>query len=441
MKKLLSLILALALALAGTAAAFAEDAAPAEEAAQAAALSYGAGTVTIKATLSQEWISAMSADPSAAADEAAGSQAAQLGLIASVLNSLVITAASDGANAELVLSMKDQPVAGFGVAPQEDKLLILSDLFPNYAIAVDSAAAGGMMPQISADPEQMAALLAPFTKLVAELQAKAGEPEEVDEAMYGAQFTVKTPINVTVKEAELMALNAVKEMASQEAFTSIVAELNAKGMNIQLTPEQIDEQIEEITNKADEEFPALDAASYANQAGDAVMVLLLTQDDQAVTLAAGSIAGGVLLDVDAGDLVKLFVQGAGDSMVINFSTLAQGGMKVEVEGGIDQKDGVATAAFLVKLAGAEAGTLTIEAKPEAALSGAYTAEGKTEIAVTELQDTAGEAYQSFITDFSIGMLGVMSKIATAVPEIAPLFQQLLPAPAQEAPAAEPAAAP
>ena len=437
MKKLLAIILAMALALAGTAAAFAE-AAPAEEAAQAAAPLFGAGTIKIKATLNPEWISALTAGSAGGQDEAASGQ---VGLIAGLLSSTVITAASDGATAELVVSMNDQPVAGAGLSPEADKLLIYSDLFPHYAIAVNQSSAAGLKPQINADPEQLAALTAPFAKVIAELQAKAGAPEEVDEAMYGAQFTVKTPVDITVKEAELMILNALKEMASQESFASIIEQLNARGMNIQISPEKIDESIADVTGKADEEFPAADVANYSNQEGDAVTVILLTQNDQAVRLAAGSIAGGILLDIDAGEQLKLFIQGAGTDAVINFSAAAQNGMKVDVDGSIIQKENVVTAAFLVKLNGAEAGTVTIEASPEAALSGAYTPADRTEISPEELQDTAGEAYQSFITDFSIGMLGVMSKIATAVPETAPLFQQLLPAPAQEAPAAEPAAAP
>lgn len=432
MKKLLALMLALMLALGCVSAVNAEDAAAGTVDAVPETAAASSGTIHLKISLNADTIAAMTG----ATDESAAKQAA---MIVEIINALGITMTSDGKDAEMIVSANDTPVAGLGVIRNDDKMLLVSEMFPSYALAVDQNAMGSLtggaagspaggftMPQISMSEEQMAALMEPVTKLVADLQAKVGEPEQVDEAMYGAAFTVKVPINLTTKELIQTVLPAVKEVVSQEAFTSVLEQLKAQGMKIDFSPEDIDKKIEEFSSKTDDELPVMDAAIYSNEGGDSVFALLLTQDEKALAVNAGSVAGGFVTEVGYNEDFHMLLQGAGNDMTLSMLIRTKDGMEIGIDGAASGSDEGFQADFAVKLNGSDLGTLTVDGTPGGVLSGNYSAEGRTEIAVTDLQNAENEAAQGFMKEIRTGWMMTVMKAAQVIPSVMQMMQEMTP---------------
>lgn len=425
MKKLLALMLALALALAGMTAAAAEDAAAVEAPAveiPAAEIPAGmsSGSITLKAELNAEGLAAMTG---AAGEEAA----AQMQTIAGLVNSLAVTMTSDGKDAELIVSAKDQPVAGIGVIFGSDKLLLLSDLFPNYALAVDEKATGGSSAVFTPSgftltQEQIAGFMGPINKILEDMQNSFGEPEAVEEAMYGADFTVKVPVNLTMKEFLVKTLTAAKELVSQEGFTAIMEQLKERGAQVQFNPEDIDRKLEEIQAKPDEELPALDAAVYTNEAGDSIFVINVAKDQEVTQVNTGKIGEGFVCEVTVNEKkFHMLLQGSGDGTTVAIQAEVREGVMLEIDGDIKSSPENFSMVFDVKMGGIALGTVTITGTPNGVLTGGYTAEGKTELSIADMQDPQNEAAQGFMQDMQAGMMAVLGKAAQVVPEIITLM--------------------
>ena len=421
MKKLFALMLALMLALAGVSAAFAEDAAAAPSADAVPAASSGAGTISLSLNLNGDMISQFLG---AADQKTAGIAAA----IVELLNNLSISMTSDGVDAEMVLTVKDEPVAGVAVLKDTDKMFILSDLFPHYYLKIDQNTAGSVMPQISMDPEQMTAMMAPATDLLNAMMAKVGAPEAVQETFYDTEFTAKNPINMTTKEALQMILGAAKDIVSQEGFTSLLDQLKSSGMSISFDPEEIDKKLEEINNAKDEDLPVLDASIYGNEnSQDGLFVINMTKNEETVEVKTGSIGGGFVTEVVVPNKTHVFVKGQADgSMTMNIEFVPQEGLTVNILGGFKSSEAGFSGTFNVRLNDAELGTVAISGIPEPTMSGAFTMEGRTEITIEEMQNQSGEKMQAFQADFMAGLMSCLAKIVLAVPNLSDLMQQIMP---------------
>lgn len=422
MKKLFALMLALMLALAGVSAAGAEDAAAADAAVQP---SYGSGTISLEVKLNKDAVIAM-------AGGAGNEQAAKMiGSIIDLVNDLQLVMTSDGVDAEAFLNLKEKPIVGMAVLRDTDKMFILSDLFQNYILKVDQQNMAGVMPQISIDPEQAAAMAAPVAKFQSELTAKIGLPEAVEESYYGTPFTVKTPINMTAKEGALMLLGIVKELASQEAFTSMIKQLSAMGLKVELNPEQIDKTIEEITNKDDKDLPVLNAAIYGNPDDDSLVVVDVSKEgsEYNVTTISGKVAGNDVVEVLAGEKLHLLAQAASDgSASLSLTAAPQEGMLLNIEGTFLSAEGGFTGGLTVSVNDVELGSLLISGIKDGILSGEFTTEGKTELNVADMQDQTNEAAKGFMTDVMTGVMTLMSRIVAVNPDFATILQSMIPQP-------------
>ena len=153
-------------------------------------------------------------------------------------------------------------------------------------------------------------------------------------------------------------------------------------------------------------------------------MIRLTKDAEAVDVKAGTVAGGFVTEVTALDKVHLLIQGAGQGMTISMQLEPQEGMKLDIDGDIQATGENFTAAFDVKINGAALGSLTIDGASGGALTGSYTAEGRTEISIADLQNQQSEKAQEFMSNLQVGAMIVMGKIAQALPSFAELLQQM-----------------
>ena len=397
MKKILAVLTALMLVLSLSFGAVAETAAE-------------GSTTNVKLTLNSETVSAL----------AGGNETAST--IVDLLNTLTIQAVSDGVDREITVSLKDHPVLGFALLSDDTSMSVLSDLFPSYILKVDAAAFGAAA--VQPDASALAGLQESFSSILEQFLSKAGAPEAISEELYGAAFTVKMPIEMTTKEAALLILNTVKSVLSDGKLDSYLAQLKQFGINVDLNAEQIDQAISSIEAKSDEELPALDAAVLNNEAGDTLIRVLLSKDEQSIgNIAVGRVAGGVVVDLAVPNKLTLQLQSdAEGATALALEFVPQEGLTVSLRGDISKvTDGQKTADFTVTLNGVDLANVNAETVPGGVLTGRFAIDGKTEIGLQDMQDQQGEAFQGFMADMQAGLFQVLSNVIQAAPEIAPLL--------------------
>ena len=418
MKKLFAIFMALVLCLTGMLSAAAAE--------EAAALSPATYTVHLNVN------SQIAALFAGATDEDA---LKQVSAVCDVINSLGIQVVSDGVDSELILSLADQPVATSAFLKDEDKIIILSELFPNSILFLTQEDLGAVTGQVSLDPELVASLFTePFAKVSMEIMSHIGAPEAGEETIHDTVFTVKTPLDMTAKELILLLLNTAKEITSSEDFAKLQETL--KQMNVNFDAASIDQAIEEITNTSEEDMAAMDAGIYSNEAGDAVTRILLTKDEQTMSILFGTAGELTVVDADILDQLKLALD-IDQAGVTNLSLAftVQAGMAITITGVITPDENGVSADFKATLGEMDMLAVTFRQDNSGELTGALSGEDKAEYTLADLQDTAGEKYAAFMGDLQIGLLKVLSKAAQAVPSVAVLLQSMMPAQNQMQPTA------
>ena len=422
MKKLFALMLALMLALAGASATFAEAASAEAPSVEAVPAASSGGTITLSQKLNGDMVSQLIGG---AGQEIAG----KAGALIELLNNLSITMTSDGVDAEMFIKVKDEPVAGVAVLKDTDKLFILSDLFPHYILKIDQNTMGSAQAAFSMDPEQMNAMMEPMTKLLNDMMGKIEQPEAAQETFFETEFTTKSPVSLTTKEALQMVLGAAKEVVSQEGFATVLESLKSSGMPISFDPAEIDKKLEEINNTKDEDLPALDASLYSNEAQDGLFVINVTKDEETIEVKTGTIKGGFVNEVVVpANNVHVLIKGSqtDGSITMNVQFAPQEGLTVSILGGFKASETGFTGTFNVKLNGTQLGVLTIEGNPEPTMTGSFSQEDKTEITIAEMQNPSGEKMQAFQADLMAGLMTRLAKIVLAVPDLSEIMQQLMP---------------
>jgi len=329
----------------------------------------------------------------------------------------------------MFIKVKDEPVAGVAVLKDTDKLFILSDLFPHYILKIDQNSMGSAQAAFSMDPEQMNAMMAPMTKLLNDMMGKIEQPEAAQETFFETEFTTKSPVSLTTKEALQMVLGAAKEVVSQEGFATVLESLKSSGMPISFDPAEIDKKLEEINNTKDEDLPALDASLYSNEAMDGLFVINVTKDEETVEVKTGTIKGGFVNEVVVpANNVHVLIKGSetDGSMTMNVQFAPQEGLTVNILGSFKASETGFTGTFRVKLNNAELGIVTISGTPEPTMTGAFSMEDKTEITIEEMQNPSADKMKAFQADLMAGLMSRLAKVVLAVPDLSEIMQQLIP---------------
>ena len=434
MKKLLSLMLALCMALLAVP-ALAETA---EE--EAVAVAY---TGTLAFTVEENALPLLTS-LTGSTDE---STQTMLSNVISLVNNLKLQAATDGNAVEIKALLKDAPVTTIGIQPDGDNLAIFSDLFPNSVITLSADALQQQMGNASSilenlDVEAIAtAVTTELTTVVTEISQKIGEAEAVSYIFDDVEFTSKQPINMTTKELVLLVLNAVKNIASNETISGLVSQL---GGNMDLS--SLDSTIEDMTNKDESELPTLDAGIYSNESGDTLFALAMTQDEQTLSVEAGQLgtnirvkadilqqmtldmtidmmAGSVVEDItmnNNGTLIAMHEEFQGtDNGVTGTITVSQNGAEMfAMDVAVSAGDAGFDASFALSMSGMKLLTISLNAAPGAEITSSFSTEGKTVVAADSLLagGDANEVLAPVIEDIqSSGLMAVLTNAMTAMP--------------------------
>ena len=349
----------------------------------------------------------------------------------------------DGENAEGYVSLKGEALSSFAAKDQGETIKVWMDEFPNYAFiakkGVSNIAPTFKLPE-NLDKEKLTeSFMKPVMKMLSSI--KYGEPETVNEEILGTTFTTKTPINMNLKEMALVGLNAVKEMLEDEQIASLIEQLKAKGIKIDITG--IDEAIANVEKSKEEELPQVDAGVYTNENTDVIVRVIVTQDGKEVAHSIGGKLGdGGVSEYQMGDKMAFSMRASKEG--VNMTVKAQGmdfGLTIVPEA---RENGAAAKATLT-MSGMELMTAEFEKLDEATLKG-LSVEAENVIDVTEFQDKekAQELGKAMVEDMMKNykpalkeklekvapeMVEILFKVKELVKNNADTIRQQLPAPA------------
>ena len=349
----------------------------------------------------------------------------------------------DGENAEGYVSLKGEALSSFAAKDQGETIKMWMDEFPNYAFVakkgVSNIAPTFKLPE-NLDKEKLTeAFMKPVMKMLSSI--KYGEPETVNEEILGTTFTTKTPINMNLKEMALVGLNAVKEMLEDEQIASLIEQLKAKGIKIDITG--IDEAIANVEKSKEEELPQVDAGVYTNENTDVIVRAIVTQDGKEIAHSIGGKLGdGGVSEYQMGDKMAFSMRAGKEG--VNMTVKAQGmdfGLTIVPEA---RENGAAAKATLT-MSGMELMTAEFEKLDEATLKG-LSVEAENVIDVTEFQDKekAQELGKAMVEDMMKNykpalkeklekvapeMVEILFKVKELVKNNADTIRQQLPAPA------------
>ena len=349
----------------------------------------------------------------------------------------------DGENAEGYVSLKGEALSSFAAKDQGETIKMWMDEFPNYAFiakkGVSNIAPTFKLPE-NLDKEKLTeSFMKPVMKMLSSI--KYGEPETVNEEILGTTFTTKTPINMNLKEMALVGLNAVKEMLEDEQIASLIEQLKAKGIKIDITG--IDEAIANVEKSKEEELPQVDAGVYTNENTDVIVRVIVTQDGKEVAHSIGGKLGdGGVSEYQMGDKMAFSMRASKEG--VNMTVKAQGmdfGLTIVPEA---RENGAAAKATLT-MNGMELMTAEFEKLDEATLKG-LSVEAENVIDVTEFQDKekAQELGKAMVEDMMKNykpalkeklekvapeMVEILFKVKELVKNNADTIRQQLPAPA------------
>ena len=240
--------------------------------------------VTVEAGIS------MDGDLSALA-AAAGEQAGPaFSAVAEVLNALTLRFAADRSAASLDVLLNGASAANLAVKAEEDGWAMVSSLFPSTQLTVKNETVQSMMegvevnnPLASLDQEAIAAaIVGPVTQLIADIQATAGEPETGSWNVGGKDYTTKVTYNITTKELLEKILTTVQTVLKDEQIAGLVSSMEG------FDPASVEEALTSLQEQDEAELPVLSAAEYSNEAGDTCAEILLTKDEQSISLLIAS---------------------------------------------------------------------------------------------------------------------------------------------------------
>ena len=367
-----------------------------------------------------------------------GAQNDSVTAVAKLLSSLSARMTQAGANTEIVLSLQDQPVLSFAMIQDEKGVQILSDLFPSYVVTFGaediqqalSGQANGLADLQNLDLSSALEAAAPvLTEFTAGLEDKIGAPEAAEYEYEGTVFTTRTPVNITVKEVNLLVLKLAKAITEDAK----VAEYLSKIPGLQITG--IDEAIERISSADEASLGEAVMGLYSNEAGNMLFDAEVKLNDQTEKVIFASIAPQAIVDITSSNQGSLHMTVNQETQEIraDFKTVSNG-QNVSLElygapGEAGRYDAEVTISINdVKLLGVGLGV-----SHDGTLTADFSTEGKTAVNALSLNSTEdSEEKNGLLAEvMSTGLMGLLQKVSTAMPEEAAALMSLFMTPSAQ----------
>ena len=353
--------------------------------------------------------------------------------VKSLLNALTIRFGADTSTAQMQILLNGAPAASLTGKAQDGEWSFVSNLFPSTMLTVKDETlqqlTGAAGPDL--DPEAIAdAVKAPLEQLVSEIQATAGEPETGSWTIGGVEYTVKTIYNLTTKEALTKILNAVQAILNDERISGIISM-----MGDEFDPAQIEETLNGIKDQDEAEMPVLSAAEYTNEAGDTCAEIIMAQNEQSISLLIATAGQVTKIDMDVfGQLTAALVIDQENKQFDLNASFAYEGTAMNIVGFLKVADDRSDFSFSVTIPAGET-PITLGFKGAATHDAPVfeAAEGLNVVAL-ETMMADEEAATAFSNEFQMGAFTMLGTIMQQFPELAMLMNPGTGTGVQEAPA-------
>ena len=265
MKKLLSLLIALAMLLSCTA-ALAEDT-------QAAIPEMNPITVNAKMNLNSDIIASLLA---VQADEATMQL---LNNALAIINEASVQAVITSGGAQLDLKLRDALMLSASAVQNEQGLVLAGDLFPSYVLTLSNETIGQVMQQFSESAAQSGAgmdealeaiVVAAQTHFAPLFQTAFGEAEQGDFVVSGetnTHYNTKLPVTLTQGQLAEALVLFVQDVAKNETIQAMMA----ASMSDEIDMTELEAAIAELRENEEEYNKALPITVYANMSAEGGM--------------------------------------------------------------------------------------------------------------------------------------------------------------------------
>lgn len=265
MKKLLSLLIALAMLLSCTA-ALAEDT-------QAATPEMDPVTVNAKLHLNGDIIASLLA---VQADEAT---LQLMNNVLAIINEASVQAVITSGGAQLDLKLRDALMLSASAVQNEQGLVVASDLFPSYVLTLSNETIGQVMQQFSESAAQSGAgmdealeaiVVAAQTHFAPLFQTAFGEAEQGDFVVSGetnTHYNTKLPVTLTQGQLAEALVLFVQDVAKNGTIQAVMA----ASMSDEIDMTELEAAIAELRENEEEYNKALPITVYANMSAEGGM--------------------------------------------------------------------------------------------------------------------------------------------------------------------------
>ena len=355
-----------------------------------------------------------------------GSGAEYIEPLKGLISALSLRFAADESTAQMEILLNGDSAASLAMKAEDDGWSVVSTLFPNTALTVknetikqftDMAMANNPMESIGDTGAIAEAFKTAFEQLLADYRATAGEPETGSFTVAGVEYTVKTPYNITTKEAAVKFMLTLKNVLSDERLAGLISMMGSD-----FSPEALDKEIENLNSQDESELPVLAAAEYANEAGDTCTEILLTQDDQAMSILVAK--SGEVTTVNADILEQLVVSLVLDDAAQQYDlkgSFAYQGMAMTIDGSLKTTGDLNE--FFLNVAiplGETPVTLGVKGKISSDAPVYEAAEGLNVVSIESLAQDE-EAANAFIGEFQGGLFTLLGNVMSQYPELGALM--------------------
>ena len=415
MKKLLSLLIALAMLLSCTA-ALAEDT-------EAAIPAMDPITVNAKMNLNSDIIASLLA---VQADEATMQL---MNNVLAIINEASVQAVITSGGVQFDLKLRDALMLSTSAVQNEQGLVVASDLFPSYVLTLSNETIGQVMQQFSESAAQSgvgmdealeAIVVAAQTHFMPLLQTAFGEAEQGDFVVSGetnTHYNTKLPVTLTQGQLAEALVLFVQDAAKNETIQAVMA----ASMSDEIDMTELEAAIAELRENEEEYNKVLPITVYANMSAeggmqDAYAEVQIPDGEETVKVAVTiQESGAVVVRVVSGDdevnvTVTMLENGVNVQVV-----MTQEGMQLGYDVTIAEQNDVLTANVQISLFGTAVLTAEITAVPGGEITYPASLEGKQELAVEALlADEDGTVAGALLADVQGNGLNTLLTNASSV---------------------------
>lgn len=282
-------------------------------------------------------------------------------VISELLSLLTLRLSADASAGQFQLKMNDTALTSLSVQKREGGWDVVSGLFPSTLLTVTDetlaaytgAYTGSSNLSVSSesgsvDADLLASLSLPFTEVLESFKEKAGAAETGTFTVGGVTYTQKKPYDISMKEASVSLLSAVKSILSDETLSSLLSQVDES-----LSVESVEEALEDLESRDESELPALSVTEYADGAERSALEIRMEKDGESVTVLSAAAGQVTTVTVSAMELLNGTLVLDQENRKYDLDLTVTEDSTVQIKGSLSATDAGCDAVVAVQMDGSE----------------------------------------------------------------------------------------